>query len=197
AARGPRQVRAGAPSLPASAGEGDPWPVLPGVASTTPNGAGATRRRCRRGRPRMSRCRQTPAMSAHPMTRTEELYRPTHHTALPCPAWCGADQGRHPRSGWRPRPWRPTLTRFYDPTGQRFGIPTYPRGLAPAGLATRTQLRELGLRPGGQEPAAQLAWATRSRCGGARDGYRIAWLYYIHLARPVRPMTPAKERALA
>lgn len=89
------------------------------------------------------------------------------------------------------------MTRFYDPTGQRFGIPTYPRGLAPAGLATRTQLRELGLRPGGQEPAAQLAWATRSRCGGARDGYRIAWLYYIHLALPVRPMTPAKERALA
>ena len=88
-------------------------------------------------------------------------------------------------------------TRFYDPTGQRFGIPTYPRGLAPAGLATRSQLRELGLRPGGQEPAAQLAWATRSRCGGAREGYRIAWLYYIHLARPVRPMTPARERALA
>lgn len=88
-------------------------------------------------------------------------------------------------------------SRFYDPEGARYGIPTYPRHLAPAGLATRSQLRDLGLRPGGQDPVAQLAWASRSRCGGARDGYRIAWLYYTHLARPVRPMTPAKERALA
>ena len=88
-------------------------------------------------------------------------------------------------------------SRFWDPTGEKYGIPTYPRHLAPVGLATRSQLRTLGLRPGGQEPAAQLAWRTRSRCGGARDGYRVAWLYYVHLARPVRPMTPAKERALA
>lgn len=87
--------------------------------------------------------------------------------------------------------------RFYDPDGSRFGIPTYPRNLAPAGLATRSQLRALGLRPGGQQPVAQLAWASRSRCGGAREGYRVAWLYYTHLALPVRPMTPAKERALA
>ncbi|RKS09994.1 hypothetical protein DFP74_5740 [Nocardiopsis sp. Huas11] len=72
------------------------------------------------------------------------------------------------------------------------GIQTAP----PRGLATRYQLRALGLRPGGQEPAAQLAWPSRSRCGGARDGYRVAWLYYVHLARPVRAMTPARERAL-
>lgn len=84
---------------------------------------------------------------------------------------------------------------FHDPEGTRHGIPTYPRHLAPAGLATRYQLRNLGLRPGGQDPAAQLMW--RSRAGGSRDGVRIAWLYYTHLARPVRPMTPAKERALA
>ena len=84
---------------------------------------------------------------------------------------------------------------FHDPEGTRHGIPTYPRHLAPAGLATRYQLRNLGLRPGGQDPAAQLMW--RSRAGGSRDGVRIAWLYYVHLALPVRPMTPAKERALA
>lgn len=87
--------------------------------------------------------------------------------------------------------------RFYDPGGARYGIPTYPRHLAPShlDLRTKTQLREIGLRPGGQDPAAQLMW--RSQCGGSRGGVRIAWLYHTHLARPVRPMTPAKERALA
>jgi len=89
------------------------------------------------------------------------------------------------------------MTRFYDPFGQRFGIPTYPKNLAPShlDLRTRSQLRELGLRPGGQEPVAQIAWASRS--GGSRDGVRVAYLYHTHLARPVRPMTPARERALA
>ncbi|WP_370634704.1 RRQRL motif-containing zinc-binding protein [Nocardiopsis sp. MT53] len=87
------------------------------------------------------------------------------------------------------------MSKYLDRDGSRYGIPTYPRHLAPAGLATRYQLRRLDLRPGGQEPAAQLMW--RSRAGGSRDGVRIAWLYHVHLARPVRPMTPAKERALA
>ena len=80
---------------------------------------------------------------------------------------------------------------FYDPTGIRYGVPTWPWGMAPAGLATRTQLRERGLRPGGQEPAGQIRWRTRS------GRVRIAHLYYVHLALPVRPMTPARERALA
>lgn len=87
--------------------------------------------------------------------------------------------------------------RFYDPTGARFGLPTYPRHLVPSDLdlRTKTQLRALGLRPGGQEPVAQIGWA--SRCGGSRNGVRVAFLYFTHLALPVRPMTPAKERALA
>jgi hypothetical protein len=87
--------------------------------------------------------------------------------------------------------------RFYDPTGARFGLPTYPRDLVPShlDLRTRTQLRALGLRPGGQDPVAQIAWA--SRCGGSKDGVRVAYLYHAHLARPVRPMTAARERALA
>ena len=88
-------------------------------------------------------------------------------------------------------------SRFFDPEGARWGIPTYPRNLAPRGLATRYQLRAMGLRPGRQEPVAQLAWASRSRCGGSRGDHRVAWLYYVHLARPVRPMTPAREKALA
>ncbi|MEU3071652.1 RRQRL motif-containing zinc-binding protein [Streptomyces sp. NPDC006906] len=54
-------------------------------------------------------------------------------------------------------------------------------------LATRRQLREMGLRPGGQEPAARIE---------CRGGKRFAWLYRIDLAKPKLPMTLAKEAAL-
>ncbi|MFC5027259.1 RRQRL motif-containing zinc-binding protein [Streptomyces sp. DSM 41987] len=83
--------------------------------------------------------------------------------------------------------------RFYDPDGVRFGIPTYPFRLAPDGLATRRQLRATGLRPGGQGICAQVMWASR-RYG---RGIRVAYLYRIDRALPVRPMTPAKWAALA
>ncbi|GGP01302.1 RRQRL motif-containing zinc-binding protein [Wenjunlia tyrosinilytica] len=85
------------------------------------------------------------------------------------------------------------IVRFFDPAGTRFGIPTYPFGLAPAGLATRRQLRARGLRPGGQEVAAQVLWNSRRyRCG-----VRAAYLYRIESAKPVRPMTAARRAALA
>ncbi|MFD7667778.1 RRQRL motif-containing zinc-binding protein [Streptomyces sp. NPDC059788] len=77
----------------------------------------------------------------------------------------------------------------YDPTGRHHnGLPTYlPRTVpADANLATRRQLRALGLRIGGQPVAAQLA---------GRYG-RYTYLYRIDLAQPVRPMTLAKEAAL-
>jgi len=54
-------------------------------------------------------------------------------------------------------------------------------------LATRRQLREMGLRPGGQPPAVRIE---------CRRGRRIAYLYRIDLAKPKRPMTLAKELAL-
>ncbi|WP_274916541.1 RRQRL motif-containing zinc-binding protein [Streptomyces sp. WZ-12] len=86
---------------------------------------------------------------------------------------------------------------FWDPDGARYGIPTYPYHLAPDGLVTRRQLRARGLRPGGQPVAAQVLWRSRR----TRSGVRAAYLYRLDLARPVRPMTPAKwaavERALA
>lgn len=76
----------------------------------------------------------------------------------------------------------------YDPTGEGHGgMPTYPYGWAPAGLATRRQLRARGLRPGGQDVAAQLVW---------RRGERVAYLYRVDRARPVRPMTPARWTAV-
>lgn len=70
-------------------------------------------------------------------------------------------------------------------------LPVYIWHLAPEGLATRRQLRALGLRPGGQDVVAQVE----------RPRYRraplVAFLYRIDRAKPVRPMTPAKRAALA
>ncbi|MFJ9902022.1 RRQRL motif-containing zinc-binding protein [Streptomyces sp. NPDC101152] len=82
------------------------------------------------------------------------------------------------------------LAKCFDPTGARYGIPTYPWRCAPDGFATRRQLRARGLRPGGQPIAAQV---LRPRC---RRGPLVAYLYRLEKAKPVRPMTPAKRRAL-
>ncbi|CAL9499311.1 hypothetical protein SUDANB58_03416 [Streptomyces sp. enrichment culture] len=70
-------------------------------------------------------------------------------------------------------------------------IPVYRWRLAPDGLATRRQLRALGLRPGGQDVAAQIERARRRR------GPLVAYLCSIEQAKPVRPMSPAKWAALA
>ncbi|MFE5137858.1 RRQRL motif-containing zinc-binding protein [Streptomyces fagopyri] len=70
-------------------------------------------------------------------------------------------------------------------------LPVYSWRLAPEGLATRRQLRARGLRPGGQDVAAQI---ERPRY---RRGPLVAYLYEIDKAKPVRPMTPAKTAALA
>jgi hypothetical protein len=79
--------------------------------------------------------------------------------------------------------------RAFDPTGEYHGgTPTYPYRTAPTGLATRRQLRTLGLRPGGQPIAAQILW---------RKGKRVAHLYRVDLARPKRTATPAQLAAIA
>ncbi|GAA2321058.1 hypothetical protein GCM10010234_78690 [Streptomyces hawaiiensis] len=70
-------------------------------------------------------------------------------------------------------------------------IPVYRWRLAPDGLATRRQLRAAGLRPGGQEVAAQVERPRRRR------EPLVAYLYRVEQAKPVRPMTPAKWAALA
>ncbi|MEU9655324.1 RRQRL motif-containing zinc-binding protein [Streptomyces chartreusis] len=80
----------------------------------------------------------------------------------------------------------------FDPSGARYGIPTYPWRLAPDGLATRRQLRAEGLRPGGQPIAAQAMRMNR-RTGTPR----VAYLYRIDRAKPVRPMTSRRWGALA
>ncbi|MET9253723.1 RRQRL motif-containing zinc-binding protein [Streptomyces sp. NPDC003717] len=80
----------------------------------------------------------------------------------------------------------------FDPSGARYGVPTYPWRFAPDGMATRRQLRAEGLRPGGQPIAAQVM-RTNRRTGGDR----VAYLYRLDLAKPVRPMTSRKWHALA
>ncbi|WP_395571983.1 RRQRL motif-containing zinc-binding protein [Streptomyces sp. BK79] len=80
----------------------------------------------------------------------------------------------------------------FDPNGARYGIPTYPWRYAPDGLATRRQLRAKGLRPGGQEVVAQVIRSNR-RAGTDR----VAYLYRVDRAKPVRPMTSRKWGALA
>ncbi|WP_455908164.1 RRQRL motif-containing zinc-binding protein, partial [Streptomyces erythrochromogenes] len=70
-------------------------------------------------------------------------------------------------------------------------LPVYRWRLAPDGLATRRQLRALGLRPGGQDVVAQVERPRRRR------GPLVAYLYRIDRARPVRPMTERRAAALA
>ncbi|ADB32405.1 hypothetical protein Kfla_3345 [Kribbella flavida DSM 17836] len=67
------------------------------------------------------------------------------------------------------------------------GTPVFKYRWAPAGLATRRQLRAMRMCPGGHEPYALLVW---------RGGKRWAWLYRLDLARPSRVASPAQLNAL-
>ena len=84
-------------------------------------------------------------------------------------------------------------TAFYDPTGARHGLPTWPWGAAPDHLQTRAQLRARGLRPGGQSPVGQIRWRSRKahRVGWIRE----ALLYDARLALPRR--TPSAAQLIA
>lgn len=84
---------------------------------------------------------------------------------------------------------------FHDPAGERYGIPTWSWGQAPAHLLTRTQLAARGLRPGGQPVAGQILY--RSRLAARHGWVRTAYLYDVRLAKPKRQATPAQRRALA
>ncbi len=94
-----------------------------------------------------------------------------------------------------PRAARNTVTRLWDgrwwPCAGRYATaPVFRYGWAPDGLATVRQLAAQGLRPGGQDVAAWLVWGRGNRAGWA-------YLYRVDLARPKRPMTPARWAAVA
>ncbi|GIJ44515.1 hypothetical protein Val02_14010 [Virgisporangium aliadipatigenens] len=78
---------------------------------------------------------------------------------------------------------------FYDPTGSRYGLPTYPYRNAPAGLATMRQLRAANLRPGGQHVCAQILWWHKGK-------HRVAYLYDQTVAAPKRTATAAQRVAI-
>lgn len=86
---------------------------------------------------------------------------------------------------------------FYDPDGNHHPLPTYPWGMAPEGMATKRQLRKKGLRPGGQEIRVQVLWwhGGVRRDTGHRER-RVAYLYVVADALPVRPMTPGRQRSV-
>lgn len=73
------------------------------------------------------------------------------------------------------------------PGTRRGDLVVFRFGQAPAGLATRRQLRAMGKRPGGQDITGVIEW---------RRGRRWAGLYRIDQARPVRPLTPARRAAI-
>jgi hypothetical protein len=90
-----------------------------------------------------------------------------------------------------------SAARFYDPDGDRFGLPTWPWRMAPAGLATRRQLADAGLRPNGQAPAGQVCWLSRRYSTSRQARTRLAYLYRVDLAAPRREPTEAQLIALA
>ncbi len=90
---------------------------------------------------------------------------------------------------------RGTHTGFYDPEAERHPLPTYPYHWAPRGLMTRRQLRASGLRPGGQQPVAQILWKHPTATG--RTQRRVAFLYDTGNAKPKSEATPAQQAAIS
>jgi predicted RNA-binding Zn-ribbon protein involved in translation (DUF1610 family) len=82
-----------------------------------------------------------------------------------------------------------------DPTGEwHNGLPTWPRKWGPkkSEMATKRQLRAMGLRPGGQPVVGQLVYRNK----WTNNEEAFAWLYLVAKALPIRPMTPARTAAL-
>lgn len=77
--------------------------------------------------------------------------------------------------------------------GKHLGLPLLSWGTAPRHLlATRRQLRAMGLRPNGQEPVAYMYFRCRRACKQV-----FAELFLISTAAPKRIATPAQHTAIA
>jgi hypothetical protein len=72
-------------------------------------------------------------------------------------------------------------------------LPMFGWGEAPSVLLTVSQLRDAGLRPGGQDPLALLVF--RHFKPYARE--TVAELFSVELAKPRRTPTPAQRVAIA
>lgn len=82
-----------------------------------------------------------------------------------------------------------THVEFYDPDGNRYGLPTYPYRYAPTHLATRRQLRRSHLQPARQPIAGQILWRHKGK-------RRVAYLYDIGRAKAKTPPTAAQLAAV-
>ncbi|PPK98032.1 hypothetical protein CLV92_102185 [Kineococcus xinjiangensis] len=74
------------------------------------------------------------------------------------------------------------------PEVEAAGWVSYRWGSAPAGYATRRQLRMAGLCPGGKPPRAEVRWGRRLE--------RVAYLYRLADAQPKRVPSAAQLTAL-
>lgn len=83
-----------------------------------------------------------------------------------------------------------------DPTGARHGIPTYPRRMAPAHLATRNQIREMGFRPVAG-PVAQLMWPGAPGRRRPGESARTAALFDLAATVQRTPASLARHEQLA
>ncbi|MFI9406869.1 RRQRL motif-containing zinc-binding protein [Nocardia sp. NPDC052316] len=82
------------------------------------------------------------------------------------------------------------MSRFLDPDGREYGIPTWPWRMAPQHLRTKRQLAQRDQRPIEREPQAQV---MRSRRGKAP---MVAHLYDAEKAVPKRTPSEAQLAAL-
>ncbi|MGW6505117.1 RRQRL motif-containing zinc-binding protein [Nonomuraea angiospora] len=80
--------------------------------------------------------------------------------------------------------------RFWDPTGNRYGIPTYPWNMTPPHLRTLRQLTAEGLRPGEQGIQGQVLWCSRRH---GSTSVHAAYLYDVRFALPIRPRSPRRR----
>ncbi|MFE3175556.1 RRQRL motif-containing zinc-binding protein [Amycolatopsis sp. NPDC059090] len=95
-----------------------------------------------------------------------------------------------------PRNRRQEVTRVFDGRthhialcrGYRDQLPVFGWGEAPSTLLTRSQLREAGLRPNGQDPVALLVF--RHRKPYARE--TVSELFSVELAAPKRHAAPGQ-----
>ncbi|MEQ6027945.1 RRQRL motif-containing zinc-binding protein [Streptomyces salinarius] len=77
------------------------------------------------------------------------------------------------------------------------GLPEYDRGACPDHLATRRQLRDRNVSPGGHRPVAILRCARCRYVPQWSCTHRSrAWLYDLRVTRPKRVPTLAQEWAL-
>lgn len=95
-----------------------------------------------------------------------------------------------------PRNRRQEVTRVFDGRthhialcrGYRDALPVFGWGEAPTTLLTKSQLREAGLRPNGQDPVALLVF--RHRKPYSRE--TVAELFSVELAAPKRTAAPGQ-----